>query len=118
MLNNLNFTISGDINNKYIVPGIIIILIEDVFYYNNLNSMMNSISLDLALMETSLEFTLSFKANTQINPVSLPPENNVGQILDLFYNNNHKLEFTTHDGIYNSILTLYDIDQKSNNFLS
>ncbi len=118
IVDNINFTVSGEVNNKYIVPGLIIILIEDIIYYNNLNSITNSISLDLTVMETSLRFTLSIKTIAQINPIILPRGNNVGQILNLFYKNNHELKYTCLNNIHWGILTLYDIDQITNNLLS
>jgi hypothetical protein len=104
----VNFSVTGNINNKKIAPLILMTFVENVFKYGISNHELSPVSISVSADEK----TINFFAENKIFPHQSRVDrtgigiNNTRRRLEHLYPNHHLLNIANENGIYSVILTL------------
>ena len=102
-----DFGCKGDTAGKYILPRILITFVENAFKHGMYNDSGHPISISLQVENNKLIFNIENKVRLKKTFVgSSTGLENVTQILDLYYHDNHELICTKNDEFYRVTLTL------------
>jgi two-component system LytT family sensor kinase len=103
----VNISISGNIENYYILPGIISTLVENSFKHGVFSDEKNPIKIEFVISDNTLNFTIkNKKAYKQIIDTTGIGINEIIELLILFYPDKHTFDIKDYDYEYSTILTL------------
>lgn len=105
----INFKVIGDIENKYILPRILITFVENAFKHGEIHSSENPISIKLEVNTEIIVFEIiNIKSTSKNKPIST----GIGQLnlkkqLELFYKNSYQLIIKDEAEYYTASLKLF-----------
>jgi two-component system, LytTR family, sensor kinase len=103
----VNFNCTGNIQDKYITPQILIILIEEAFIKGEISETKHSINISLNATDKNLHFSVDYKVKQNGHNLEMQPQKvDINEILNEVYYNKHKLKTKINNGIYSQELTL------------
>ncbi len=103
----VDFSISGNIENHYILPGIISSLVENSFKHGVFNNEESPIKIEVVVLENILNFTIkNRKAYKHVIDTTGIGVSEIVELLILFYPNKHSYSVTKDDCEYSTALTL------------
>ncbi len=108
--NFINFSINGNIENKFVAPMLFIPFLENAFKYAENNKKENNIEVKISVELSKIIFTCSNKYNphNNENPHAGLGNDLIQKRLALLYPNKHNLQITDTNNTYNVTLTLYN----------
>ena len=101
------FVLRDESNSIYILPGILITIVENAFKHGDLYSIDQPITIQLYSSSTYLEFTVTNKKNNHVlTEVSGIGHSNLKQQLEIQYKNKYVLKLEDNETSYSSNLKL------------
>lgn len=103
----VNFSVSGNIEKYYILPGIISALIENSFKHGVFNDETNPIKIEFVIIGNALSVVIqNKKANKRIMDTTGIGINEIIELLILFYPDKHSFTINDSEYEYSTLLTL------------
>lgn len=106
---SLDFSVTGDLENKVISPLVLMTFIENVFKYGTSNHEQSQLIIKLVVTETSIDFLTQnplFSAEKKLERTGIGIENTKKR-LEHLYPGKHKLAITREGGLFIVRLSLY-----------
>jgi LytS/YehU family sensor histidine kinase len=105
----INFTVSGHLDEKQISPLILITFVENVFKYGISNHEPSPLTIEISAEDRTITL---FCQNRIFNATRKVEREGIGisntkQRLELLYRNKHLLNITTDKGLYTVLLTVH-----------
>lgn len=98
---NVNFNVSGNVEGRFIIPFVLITLVENAFKHGDLKDLEHPIDIRVEVKELRLYFYCRNKKKTGPKELSTGVGlDNIKKRLELAYGNNHKFTVHDEDGFY------------------
>jgi two-component system LytT family sensor kinase len=108
----LDFSVTGDLDNKKISPLVLMTFIENVFKYGTSNHEQSNLVIKLVVEEGRIDFLTQnplFPVDRKIERTGIGIDNTQKR-LDHLYPGKHKLDITREEGVFIVRLSLYDFN--------
>ncbi len=104
---NVSFNCSGNYDNKYITPHILISLVEEAFAKGEICSTNNPIEINIHSTDKQVVIKIRYEIKQNQKELDTHVQLDINEMLRVFYNNKHLFKVGKREGIYSGKLIIY-----------